>query len=468
MKLSVTPPLKRSHWLQETSCENDDIKILKQNIQTDIAIIGGGFVGLWTALTIKELEPDANVVILEQDICGGGASGRNGGFVMSWWPKISSLQSFCSKEQALFLAQSTENAITELGEFCQKHGIDAHFTQKGWIWTATTPAHIDSWNGTLAACEKLGVKPFEVLPPAEVAKRTGSSKHLAGIFEKSNATVQPGLLVRGMRRVALEKGVLIYEKSGVMKITTGTEPQLQTEHGKVICKNIVLANNAWSTCIPELSRALVSVNSSIVVTEPIPKVLQQIGWSGEESLTDSQMMVNYYRTTKDGRIAFGKGTGSISYGTEIGPLFSDDSDCIDLTERNFRSTYPHLNEVKTVKSWSGPIDRTYDSLPIFGQLTGHNNIHYGVGWSGNGVGPSQIGGKILASLALGRLDQWSQCALVNRGFKKFPSDPIRYLGAKLIRQAVIKKEQAEMAGQKPAWINVWLSSHAPSGLEDKA
>ena len=468
MKLSLTPPLKRSHWLQETSFADDAMTRLQHTEEADVAIIGGGFVGLWTALSIKEQAPDCKVVILEQDVCGGGASGRNGGFVMSWWPKVASLRKFCSAEQALFLAQSSENAISELGQFCQQHGIDAHFTQKGWIWTATTAAHIDTWQDTMAACEQLGAQPFEVLDAADVAKRTGSHKHLAGIFEQSNATVQPGLLVRGMRRVALEQGVLVYEQSGVSEIQTGTTATLLTAQGKVLAKQVVLASNAWAACVPSLQQAMVPVNSSIVLTEAMPETLADIGWEGEEALIDSQLMVNYYRTTKDGRIAFGKGTGAITYGSTIGPLFSEDAACIDLTEQHFRMTYPQLSHIRTVQAWSGPIDRTYDSLPIFGQLAGHSNIHYSIGWSGNGVGPSRIGGRILASLALGKQDQWSTCALVNRHYQKFPPEPLRYWGGKAVRLAVMKKEQAEMQGATAPRLALWLAGFAPSGLEDKA
>jgi len=117
MKLNLTPPLKQSYW-QESVAQVEVLPTLSGKHQADIVIIGGGFVGLWTALTIKEYEPDCKVIVLEQDICGGGASGRNGGMVMSWWPKIGSLNALCSPEETVFLANASERAISELGEFC--------------------------------------------------------------------------------------------------------------------------------------------------------------------------------------------------------------------------------------------------------------------------------------------------------------------------------------------------------------
>lgn len=340
MKFPVTPPLKRSFWLQSVEPALQPSDSLHGVHSADVVIVGGGFVGLWTALTIKEYEPHCRVIVLEKDVCGGGASGRNGGFVMSWWPKIKSLTSFCSTEQATFLARSAERAISELGEFCERHQLDASFKQKGWLWTATCPAHIDSWNATLEACEQLGAKPFERLSRREVAKRTGSDVHLAGVLERSNATVQPAALVRGMRKVAMDAGVEIFENSGITAIDPGDDVGIHTAHGRVDAKRVVLATNAWSSAIPELAKLFVPVGSSIVVTQPINDRLVNMGWSGAEAITDSQLMVDYYRTTPDGRIAFGKGTGSLSYGSKMGPLFSEDKEGISLTEADLRRTYP--------------------------------------------------------------------------------------------------------------------------------
>lgn len=462
-----TAPLKRSHWQQSLGSVTP-FPALAGVEEADVAILGGGFVGLWTALTLKQQAPECRVVILEQDVCGGGASGRNGGFVMSWWPKVGTLLAQYGADQALFLGHSAERAITELGAFCQQHQIDAHFVQKGWLWTATAPAHVDAWNGTLEACTRLGVQPFERLPPAEVARRAGSAVHLAGVFEASNATVQPAALAQGLRRVAAEAGVLIYEGSAVTQIDPGSPVRVQTAGGSVRAGAVVLATNAWSAAIPELARLITPVNSSIVITRPLGPVAEGGGWTGGESITDSQLMVDYYRTTRDGRIAFGKGTGAITYGGRIDGTFSAHADSLAITRADLLRTYPALSAEDVDGGWSGPIDRAYDSLPVFGSLSGHENIHYGIGWSGNGVGPSRLGGRILASLALGRRDEWSTCALVGRSCRAFPPEPLRFLGGSLVRQAVIRKERAEMQGRAPSRLDRLLAGLAPSGLEDKS
>ena len=467
MRLRLTPPLAPSYW-QEEAGEIPPEPPLAGAGEADVAILGGGFVGLWTALFLKRHEPDCRVVVLEQHRCGSGASGRNGGFVMSWWPKIGSLLAFATPEQALFLARAAESAIGEIGEFCREQGIDAHFRQSGWLWTATAPAHLDAWEGTLSACAKLGATPFERLTGAEVQRRTGSPIHLGGVFERSNDTVQPALLVQGLRRAALAAGVVLHENSGVERIEPGDPATLRTAGGALRAGRVVLATNAWAAALPELRRLVTPVNSSVVATRPLGDTLDALGWTGGESITDSQMMVDYYRTTRDGRVVFGKGTGAMSLGARVTPVFSADPASIARARADLDTTYPGLGPEAVSHAWSGPIDRTYDSLPVFGALKGAPNILYGVGWSGNGVGPSRIGGRVLASLALGRADAWAGSALVGRPCRSFPPEPFRYLGGRLVRAAVARKDAAERRGRAPGALDRWLAGLAPAGLEDKS
>ena len=177
----------RSFWLEEVAGDAPDAAALEGDARADVAILGGGYVGLWTALQIKRLEPSRDVAVLEQDICGGGASGRNGGFVLSWWSKLSSLVALCGPADALRVARGSEAAIGEIRDFCETHSIDAHFRQGGWLWTATSTAQLGAWDGVLSAAEKLGVEPFRRLTPDEVARRSGSRR-------------SPGRRVRSERR----------------------------------------------------------------------------------------------------------------------------------------------------------------------------------------------------------------------------------------------------------------------------
>ena len=308
---------------------------------------------------------------------------------------------------------------------------------------------------------------FQLLSPEEIARRTGSNVHIAGICEPINATVHPGKLGRGLRQVAANAGVEIYEDSRVETINRSSPARLVTCGGTVTANRIVIATNAWAASVPELKRGFVCVGSAVVATPPIVERLADIGWVGGESITDSQATVDYYRTTRDGRIIFGKGGGRIYYAGEPGELAFNDANGIAEASADFRRVYPMLADVPIERSWSGPVDRTYDSLPLLGTLTDAPHISYGVGWSGNGVNPSRVGGRILASLVLDKRDRWAENGLVNRRARRFPPEPLRYLGGSIVRSAMMRKDRKELAGETPSLVDKALAGLAPSGLEDK-
>jgi glycine/D-amino acid oxidase-like deaminating enzyme len=243
--------------------------------------------------------------------------------------------------------------------------------------------------------------------------------------------------------------------------------ELRTPGGVLRADRLVIAMNAWAAAVAELRRSLIVVSSDIVATPPIPERLAEIGWTGHDAITDSQMMVGYYRRTLDGRVAFGKGTADLAYGGRVGPGYDRSDERARMTAADFRRCYPALADVPVDQHWGGPIDRTPTSLPILGRLGGRDHIVYGVGWSGNGVAPSVIGGRVLAALALGRDDEWARLPLVDRRHDRFPPEPLRYLGGRLVREAVIRKERAEAAGRPPRPLAVRLARLAPAGLEDK-
>jgi len=407
------------------------------------------------------------VVVLEQDICGGGASGRNGGFVLTWWPKLSTLAALVGDAEAIRLCQASEEAITEIRRFCETHRVDADFRQGGWLWTATSRAQLGAWDAVLRICDRVGVHPYTVLDPREVASRSGSAVHLAGVLETRAAIVQPAALVRGLRRVALERGVRIFEHTRVRRFTRGRPVRLTTAGGTVRAERLVIASNAWAASLREFWTSLAVISSDLVATAPIPEELDRLGWQRDLSITDSQTMVDYYRLSREGRVVFGKGGWTIAFGGRIGAAFDRSAARAAEVTADLHRYYPALKTVPITHDWSGPIDRSPMGFPLFGQLGGREHIVYGVGWSGNGVGPSVIGGKILASLALGRRDEWGTSPLINRSQGHFPPEPVRFVGAHLVRAAVARRERAENTGRRAGWLVRRIAALAPAGLEDK-
>jgi glycine/D-amino acid oxidase-like deaminating enzyme len=458
----------RSQWLADIERDLPAATELTGDIDVDVAIVGGGFVGLWTAIALKDLEPDLRVAILEMNRCGSGASGLNGGFVMSWWPKIASLLRLCGEDDALWLADETSRSVETLGSFLSSNQIDAEYRRSGWLWTATTPAHIGAWNSVVEIATGLGRgEVFAPVNAADLARRSGSAAHLAGVVEPVNATVHPGKLGRGLAAVAMRRGVSIFENTRVEAIVRTQPASIRTRRATVNADRVVIATNAWAASIPELARSFVCVGSAVVATPPIPDRLAAIGWTGGESITDSQATVTYYRTTRDGRIVFGKGGGRLYFTGEPGAAAFNDEGGIAAAEADFRRVYPMLADVPIETRWSGPIDRTHDSLPLLGRLPGAPHIVYGIGWSGNGVNPSRIGGRILAGLILQRKERWTSNGLINRRPRRFPPEPLRYIGGTLVRAAMARKDRTEIRGGTPTrWVRA-LADLAPSGLEDK-
>ena len=454
----------RSLWLQEALAGEDDAAPLEREEQADVCIVGGGYTGLWTALKLKEHDPSLDVVIVEADVCGGGASGRNGGFVMSWWSKFLKLGHLCGEEEALRLARASAEAVSAIGEFCEVHSIDADFREDGWLWAATKEAQIGAWDETVAATERAGADAFVRLDPDEAARRAGSPTHIGGVFEPTCATVQPARLARGLRRVALEQGVRIFERSPMTRLERDFPARVHTTLGAVTADKIVLAMNAWLAQVRELSRSLVVIASDMIATAPVAARLEEIGLTTGIAISDSRMLVNYYRTTVDGRIAFGKGGGALARRNKVGSEFSGASPRAGDVSESFRELYPALADVDVPVSWTGPIDRSLDGLPFFGTLGGRSDLLYGGGYSGNGVGPAYLGGRILASLALSLEDEWTRSPVAQGPHGRFPPGPIKDAGGRIVRSAVVRKERAEDAGRRPGRLTTRVAGLAPAGL----
>ena len=458
----------RGFWYAEALDRESALSpALEENIQADICIIGGGYLGLWSAIRLKKANPNKRIVIIEQDRCGSGASGRNGGFVNNWWPKYLSLVEICGEKEARRICQAAESAIDEMGEFCKEHNIDAQFRKDGLLWGASNKRQLDSWLGLTVELEKYNLNPFKIISQQELQKRSGSKRFLAGVYDPNAATVQPALLARGLRRVALDKGVIIYEKSPMTRLERSKEPVVHTEKGKVQAKKVVIAMNAWGAQFPELRRMIMVMSSDMVATAPAKEKLDRIGFSGGECIMDSRTILNYWRNTPQGRVVFGKPLGEFAFGGKIGDLYERPSPAADGVEAEMRSFYPELNDVPVISSWTGPLDRAMKGIPNFGHLGGHKNIIFGIGFSGNGVGTTVFASRIIQSLAEDANDEWSNCGLVEQKMKLLPPEPFRYIGAHWVRDALVRKESLEDFDQDASVITNILASMAPAGYAPK-
>lgn len=453
-------------WLREAIGGTPlEIEELAGDERADVAILGGGFTGLWTALRLKQLEPALDVAVVERAFCGSGASGRNGGFCMTWSSKILTLVKLCGAQEGLRLFRATEEGVGAIGAFCRDHGIDAEFRQDGWLWAASNAAQRDVWQPCLDQLDRLGANPFQVLDAEEAARAGGAPVLVAGVFEPTVATLQPGRLALGLRRVARERGVRLFERSPVVRIDRGPRPRLHGAKGSLTCDKLVVALNGWAAELPEFRRTVVPLVADLLVTEPAPAALQGSGLASGLAVSDSRSLVHYYRSTPDGRIAFGKASGTLFYASQVGDRADGRSHYQPRIEESFERFLGGRGPFSVAESWQGPVTRTQSGLPVFGRLERHPNIVYGHGYCGNGVGPSFTGAKILASLALDRRDEWATSPLAGGPVgARFPPEPLRFVGANLVRDAAARIERAQDAGAKPRRVDRALARFAPEGV----
>ncbi|HEX3804884.1 MAG TPA: FAD-dependent oxidoreductase [Solirubrobacteraceae bacterium] len=457
----------RSLWLQETldGREPYEHPRFEGTAETDVCIVGGGFTGLWTALELKRRAPDTNVTLVEADICGAGASGRNGGFALTWWAHFEHLVSLCGPEPALALARRAEAAVKKIGEFCQERGIEDAFQLNGWVWAATNPSQVGSWEQPVKLLQQFGAEPYRQLSRRELTELTGSPQHLDGLFEPVSAAVQPAKIARELSRAVREAGVTVYERAQVRAIEYGPHTSVVLDGGSITTDQVVLAVNAWAAQIHEIGAGLVVMASDVIATTPAPERVAEAGIKPGVCISDGRRLVNYYHATADGRLVFGKGGGTLAFKNRITAEFDHPGRREAPIRSQLLRTYPSLWDVPMAESWSGPIDYSLSGLPFFVRLREAPSVLVCAGFSGDGVGPSRLAGEILAEMAADGGNAGLPGALRTVPTRRLPPEPVRYVGGRLVRAAIARKEQSEDLGAKPKLVDRLLAGLDPTGYD---
>jgi glycine/D-amino acid oxidase-like deaminating enzyme len=435
-------------WIEEAlALEPDRVPAapLEGDADADVAIVGGGYTGMWTALVLHERDPGLRIVLLEADECGFGPSGRNGGFVHGYWSYLPRMRERFGDDGALAVAHAADAIIPGIRAFSEQRGEDVWLREAGMIRVSAAPGQDESLEGEVRAAVDLGVPGEAVaLTPDELAARIRSPRFRKAVFMRDCATIQPARLSQALRRAVIEVAA-VHEHTRVTAIRPGL---LETPAGRMRAPEIVVAVNAAAAGWKPLSRRLTVFGSYIVLTEPVPELLERIGWTGGEAIFDGRMFLHYFRTTNDGRVAMGSGSGPIGFGGRIDRRFTEDAATAARAEQGLRVLLPDLAEAEITHSWGGPIDVSSDHLPFFGTVPG-KRIHYGAGYSGHGAGPSWLGGQIIARLVLGVDDELTRLPLVTRRVPKLPPEPLRRLGGGLVRASILACEEAEEQDRRP-------------------
>ncbi|CAN5406773.1 FAD-dependent oxidoreductase [soil metagenome] len=444
-------PVKSSYtgafWIEQAFGREplaETVEPLGGQLRSDVLIIGGGFTGLWTAIELKQRNPGLDVTLIEAKLCGTGASGRNGGHLMGWWERFHYLTEAFGDSEARWIANEAMRTIDDIGAFCVEHAVDINYRRNGRLHVATAERHVGNWQPWLDEMSRVGIEGiFEPLSPEEVADRCKSNRFLAGIFEPVSATIQPAYLARGLRRVAIELGVRIHEQTPAISIEKGSPITVRTPNGIVQADRVGLAIYAWAASIPSLRRSILPAANEVIATAPDLERAGKIGGKGGEAITDERFMVHYLHSTEEGRVVLGRATGVAAPAGRIPAWFTSERKQAEAAIGGFHYLFPQLVDLPITHKWGGPIDRTNNSLPVGGELVEVPGAFYFAGYSGLGVGPSLLGGRILASSLLEADDDYARTSL-NQGVKeRYAREPRRFFAATVLRKAMHERERAE-------------------------
>lgn len=419
-------------------------------IVADVVIVGGGFTGMWTALTLKERNPALKVVLLEATKLGDGASSRNGGIVHGYWQSLpANIRSF-GLDVALELARLGSRAQTEFKKFVTAPGREVWWQEFGNVRIATCAAQENNIKKFLGQCHGLGVEDFvRPLTKHEVSMLVSGPVFGSGIFFPEAGNVHPGRLVVVLKKAVVDAGVIVHEYTPVKSIEGGQAKSVLTKEGRVDSSQIVLATNVGLAGVPQIARNLSLFSSYATMSYPCEESLARVNWEKPFGGNDARMFLHYFRKTRDHRVLMGSGSGPLGHVADELQLRRDVTS-YQRTRAGMRRLLPDIADAAHVQTWGWPIDVSADRVPFFKSLK--PGIHYAAGFSGHGVQAAWIAGQCLSSLVLGEKDEWYHSPFCQRDVPNFPPEPFKYWGASAIRSAILACEESEQIGKRASYL----------------
>ncbi len=441
-------------WLETSGDDLAPRPPLDGSLTTDVAILGAGLTGLWTAWYLARRDPSLRIVVVEREIAGFGASGRNG----AWCApdlniSISRLARLHGDDAARAMQQATYDAVDEVARAADEAAIDAGFHKGGSIIVSRGPAGLPSLEASLREYERFGFgERYRLVDTPELAGRIRIAGATRALVSDDAAVVHPGRLVRGLARAAERQGVRIVEGTEVTAFrprdATG-HATLVTPRGDVRAPVVVLAGEAWLAGLPGLRRQLIPVYSLIVLTEPLGDARwAEIGWAGREVVASTRLSVDYLSRTEDGRILFGGRGAPYRLGSRVRPELDRHDPTHERLRGFVRDWFPVLRDVRFTHAWGGPLGMPRDWHPTvaFDPSTG---IATARGYIGHGVSTSNLAGRILAELVTEGDGPLTRLPIVNHRSRNWEVEPFRYLGVRYTQWAIGRLDHAAARTGRP-------------------
>jgi glycine/D-amino acid oxidase-like deaminating enzyme len=429
----------------------------------DLVIVGGGYLGLWSALLAVTREPGRDVLLLEAQTCGHAASGRNGGFCeaslthglgngIARWPD----------ELSTLVRLGREN-LDEIEQAIAEHGIDCDFVRAGALSVATRPDQVAGLVEEQAEAAAYGAT-LTLLDAASVRARVDSPTYLGALHDPDSAVLEPARLAWGLRDACLRHGVRIHEHTAAVGL--GRAPhgvvrggvQVRTASGTVTGRRVLLATNAFRPLLRRLRLMTVPVYDYALMTEPLnTEQRSAIGWNGREGIGDRSNQFHYYRTTRDGRILWGGYDAIYHYGSRQQPGYEQRPETFDLLAEHFFTTFPQLEGLAFTHTWGGVID-TCTRFAAFHGTAYEGRLAYALGFTGLGVGATRFAAEVALDQLAGLDSERTTLRMVRERPVPFPPEPVRWAGIQATRWSLARADERE--GRE----NLWLKTMDKLGL----
>ena len=421
----------------------------------DVVVVGGGYTGLWTAYYLLAADPTLRVTVLEAETAGFGASGRNGGWCSALFPaSFDSLARAAGGGARGFAAaramtDAMHATVNEVGQVVARERIDAHYVKGGTISLARTDVQLSRARADVAAWRERGYGEDDVtlLDAAEAAGRLGATRVLGASFTPHCARIHPAGLARGLADVVEAAGARIYEGTRVVGIEPGA---VRTVHGSVHADYVVRATEGFTPRLPGLERALAPVYSLMIATEPLPDdVWDRIGLRSRETFNDHRHLIIYGQRTKDGRLAFGGRGAPYHFGSSISPRHEREPSVFASLRHVLLELFPVLRDAAITHTWGGPLGVPRDWFASVG-LDPATRIGWAGGYVGDGVGTSNLAGRTLADLVLGRSTDLTVLPWVDHRSPRWEPEPLRWLGVNAGLKVMTSADAVEARTRRPA------------------
>ena len=424
----MTDYRSKSWWLESLPEAITPNPALNGRETADVAVIGGGYTGLSVGYHLKQINPDIDVRVIESDVCGYGASGRNGGFSMTLFGLTKGITQFRFNDRRARSAHIyMENAVDYLHDMITQNHIECQYERSGYLLVGTSPGQVRRVEHDFKIMEKWGLGGVERWDRARLAEEFHTDYYKIGWFEPRCGILNPARLARGMKELAEARGAVIYEHSPVKSFgrKTGGGFVVNTEHGILESEYLVLATNAYSILFPELKKLQYPAFTHIVMSEPLtPEQYDAIGWKNRAGVEDARDLIHYYRLTADNRIVMGGGDVSPGYGANLDKDLNEKT--FALLKAHVTEVFPQLEGLRFTHQWGGPVSITTDMAPVIGYLGNDKKAIFSMGCIGHGVSLTTYNGKAIAELITGRQTERTEMFFVGRKVFPWPPDMITY------------------------------------------